>query len=116
MATLTVQQITRVGAAPTFAACTAGGDACPVGDNIHIEVKNTGGTVCIVTLAIPAGVTPYPGTAFAAETFTVPITTGDFQYGPILPQLFMDPVTGLCTITYSQVASCTIAAFQLARA
>jgi hypothetical protein len=113
MATLTVQQITRVGAAPTFAACTAGGDACPVGNNIYLEVKNVGGTQCIVTLAIPAGATPYPGTAFAAETFTVPITTGDMLYGPILPQLFADPTTGMCTITYSQVVSCTIGAFQL---
>jgi hypothetical protein len=113
MATLTVQQIARVGAAPTFAACSGGGDACPVGTNTFIEVKNTGGTVCIVTIATAASAAPFSGTTLAAETFTVPITTGDFMYGPINPQLFADPVTGMATISYSQVTSCTIGAFNL---
>jgi hypothetical protein len=69
-----------------------------------------------VTLATNPASNPWPGIAFAAETFTVPITTGDMIYGPLMPQLFADPVTGLCTITYSQVVSCTIGAFQLAPA
>jgi hypothetical protein len=115
MATLAVQSIARVGAAPTFAACTGGGDAAPVGTNTFIEVKNTGGTVCVVTIATVAAGAPFPGTALAAETFTVPITTGDFMYGPLNPQLFADPVTGMATITYSQVASCTIGCFNLSQ-
>jgi hypothetical protein len=113
MATLALQKVSRLGAAPTFAACTAGGDACPVGANVWLEVKNTGGTQCVVTLACPNPV--YPDTVITAETFTVPITTGDIIYGPINPQLFADPTTGLCTITYSQVVSCTIGAFQLSQ-
>ena len=115
MATLTVQQVTRTGTAPTFAACTAGGDACPVGANTYIEVKNTGGTSCVVTIATAAAAVPYPGTALAAETFTVPITTGDMTYGPINPALFADPTTGMATITYSQVVNCTIGAFNVSQ-
>lgn len=114
MATLTVQQITRVGAAPTFAAATGGGDACPVGTNIYIEVKNGSGSPITVTLATIAGAAPFAGTALAAESFSVPATTGDIVYGPIHPLLFADPTTGMCTITYSAVTSLTIGAFQLA--
>lgn len=115
MATLTVQSIARVGAAPTFAACTGGGDACPVGQNTFIEVKNTGGTSCVVTIATNPSAAPFPGTALAAETFTVPITTGDFMYGPLNPLLFADPTTGMAVITYSQVVSCTIGAFNVSQ-
>jgi hypothetical protein len=113
MATLTVQNISRVGAAPTFAACTGGGDAVPCGQNTYIEVKNVGGTQCVVTIATAPSAASWPGTALAAETFTVPITTGDMIYGPLPAQLFADPTTGLAVITYSQVASCTIGAFNV---
>jgi hypothetical protein len=115
VATLTVQSVDRSGPTPTYAACTAGGDACPVGTNTFIHVKNVGATACVVTLATAAGGVAFPGTALAAETFTVPITTGDKMYGPINPQLFADATTGMCTITYSQVVSCTIAAINLSQ-
>jgi hypothetical protein len=114
MALLTVQQVSRVGAAPTFAAATGGGDTCPTGNNVWIEVKNTSGTSTTVTLATNAGAAPFPGVPFAAETFVVPITTGDMIYGPILPQLFNDATDGLLHITYSQVSGITIAVFQMA--
>ena len=112
MATLTVQQVTRVGAAPTFAACTGGGDACPVSASTYIEVKNTSGAPITVTLAVTAAAPP--GLTYATESFSVPATTGDILYGPILPQLFADPTTGMCTITYSGVTNLTIGAFNLA--
>jgi hypothetical protein len=115
MAALTVQQVTRVGAAPTFAAATGGGDTCPCGDNVWIEVKNTSGTSTTVTLATAPGGLAFAGTALAAETFVVPITTGDMIYGPILPQLFADVTDGQLHITYSQVSGITIAVFQMAR-
>ena len=113
MATLAVQQVTRVGAAPTYAAATAGGDACPVGNNIYLQFKCTGGTPVTVTFATNPSAVPYPGIAFAAETISVPATTGDMVYGPIMPQLFADATTGMCTITYSGVTGLTVGAFQL---
>lgn len=116
MATLTVQQVTRVGAAPTYAAATGGGDACACGDNIWLQLKCTGGTPVTVTLATAPSAIPYPGLALAAETFVVPATTGDMVYGPIKAGAFADPTTGLCVITYSGVTGLTVGAFQLATA
>jgi hypothetical protein len=114
MALLTTQQVTRVGAAPTFAAAAGGGDTANCGANTWIEVKNTSGTSTTVTLALNAAANLYAGTAFAAETFVVPITTGDMIYGPILQQLFADPTDGLLHITYSQVTGITVAVFNMA--
>jgi hypothetical protein len=113
MATLTVQSISRVGAAPTYAAMTAGGDAAPVGDRTYIHCKCSGGTPITVTVATNAAAAPFAGTALAAETFSVPATTGDMLYGPLTPQLFADAVTGMATITYSGVTGGTIGVFNL---
>lgn len=113
MATLTVQTVSRVGVAPTYAAAAGGGDAAPVGANNWIQLKCTGGTPVTVTLATNTGAAPFAGTALAVESFSVPATTGDIVYGPLTPQLYADPTTGLCTITYSGVGGLTIAVFTL---
>jgi hypothetical protein len=115
MATLTVQSVSRVGAAPTFAAATGGGDAAPVGANNWIEVKNTSGAPITVTVATTAAGAPFAGTALAVESFSVPATTGDILYGPLNPQLFADPTTGMATITYSGVTNLTIGCFSLSQ-
>lgn len=115
MATLSLQSVSRVGAAPTYVAATGGGDAAPVGTNNWLQLKCTGGTPVTVTLATNPGAAPFSGTALAAETFVVPATTGDMVYGPLNPQLFADPVTGLCTITYSGVGGLTIGVFSLSQ-
>jgi len=114
MATIAVQQIQRVGVAPTFAAVAGGGDAVPVATNTYVELKNTSGSPITVTFATIATAAPFAGTALAAETVSVPATTGDILYGPLHPLLFADPTTGMCTITYSASAGLTIGAFQLA--
>jgi hypothetical protein len=113
MATLIAQTVSRVGAAPTYAAMTGGGDAAPVGDRTYLHCKCTGGTPITVTVATNAAAAPFSGTALAAETFVVPATTGDMLYGPLTPQLFADPVTGLATITYTGVTGGTIGVFTL---
>jgi hypothetical protein len=113
MATLTAQPVNRAGVAPTYAAMTGGGDAAPVGDRNYLHCKCTGGTPITVTVATTAAAIPFAGTALAPETFSVPATTGDMLYGPLTPQLFADPVTGLATITYSGVTGGTIAVFTL---
>jgi hypothetical protein len=114
LATLVVQPVARVGVAPTYAACTGGGDAAPVGDRNWIQVKNGSGAPITVTVATnPSGGAPFAGTALATESFSVPATTGDIVYGPLTPQLFADPTTGMATITYSGVTSLTIGVFTL---
>ena len=50
------------------------------------------------------------------DTPAVSVTNGTTKwFGPIDAQTFMDPTTGLCTITYSGVTTVTVAAVQLAQ-
>jgi hypothetical protein len=100
MATLTTQQVTRAGIAPTYAAVTGGGDACEVGDDIMLHFKNTNAATYTVTLAIPSTASAYANVAYTSVTKVIPATTGDVMIGPV-GALFKDPTTGLCTITYT---------------
>lgn len=113
MATLTTQNINRAGLAPSYAAAAGGGDACEVGDDIFVQIKNTSGGSITVTFAIPAANTGYSGAAYTSSTVSVPATTGDRMFGPIAAGLYKDPTTGLCTITYSGVTNLTVGVFKL---
>lgn len=115
MATLTTQVINRAGVGPTYAAATGGGDAMSCGSGMFLHVKNAGGSPVTVTLAVPAARTYEPNVAITSPTVSVPATTGDRMIGPVDAQTFADPVTGLCTITYSGVTSLTVAAVQLSQ-
>src|SRR6266571_1030458 len=99
MATLTTQVITRAGITPTFAAVTGAGDACEVSNDLFLEFKNTNAATCTVTLAIPTGVSSFPNVVYTSVAVVIPATTGDKMIGPVNPQLFQDPTTGLCQIT-----------------
>src|SRR5215471_4986530 len=103
MATLTTQQITRAALSPTYAAAAAGGDAVACGQGCFIHVKNTGGSPITVTLNIPAAVNWEPNVALTSPTVSVPATTGDRMIGPIDDPTFSDPITNLCSVTYSAV-------------
>lgn len=109
MATLTPQVVTRAGLGPTYAACTGGGDAAACGFDNFLHVKNASGGAITVTLAIPAGASGFSSAAYTSTAVSVPATTGDRMIGPLNPQLYQDPTTGLCTITYSGVTSLTVA-------
>lgn len=111
MATLTTQSITRAGVTPTYAAAAGGGDACEVGDDVYLHVKNTG-TQKILTLAIPSTASTYPNVVYTNVAVTIPATTGDKLIGPI-SALFKDVTTGLCTITYDSATAVTIGCFKL---
>jgi hypothetical protein len=115
MATLTTQVINRAGLGPTFAAATGGGDAMAVGSGMILHVKNTGGSPVTVTLVVPSSRTYEPNVAITSQTVSVPATTGDREIGPVTATSFADPVTGLCTITYSAVTGVTVAAKQLSQ-
>jgi hypothetical protein len=113
VATLITQPVNRAGVTPTYAAAAGGGDACEVGDDIFLQVNNSG-TQKTVTLAIPAAASPYPNAAYTSTAVVVPATTGDKMIGPISAGLYKDPTTGLCTITYSpDVAGLTVGVFKL---
>jgi len=112
MATLTTQQVTRAGITPSYAAAAGGGDACEVGDDIFVQLKNTNASVRNVTFAIPAAASPYPNVTYTNLIVQIPATTGDKMIGPI-SALFKDPTTGLCTITYDAVTNLTIGVFKV---
>lgn len=114
MATLTTQVINRAGAVITPVAAAGGGDAMAVGSGMMLEVVNGGGSSITVTLAVPAARTFEPNVAITSPAITVVNATTKW-IGPVDAQTFMDPTTGLCTITYSGVTSVTVAAVQLAQ-
>lgn len=116
MATLTTQVINRAGLAPTTVTAAGGGDAMSCGSGMFLYVKNGSGGALTVTLAIPAAITAAPNLAITNTVVSVVQTGLGFTLiGPILPQFYQDPTTGLCTITYSGVTSLTVAAIQLSQ-
>lgn len=84
------------------------------GANNFLRVVNGGGAPITVTIAVPAGVSGFANATYANTQ--VSVTNGTTkEIGPIQPQLYQDPTTGLATITYSGVTSVTVAAVQLAQ-
>jgi len=113
MATLATQVITPTGLAPTFAAAAGGGDKVTPGDSRFVEIKNVGGSPCVVTIDDPNSVTPVGAQSFNPDlSVSVPATTGDRMIGP-LGARFANQADGLVAITYSQVTSVTIGSFGL---
>jgi len=115
MATLTTQTITRAAVGPTYAAAAGGGDACEVGDDIYLHVKNGAGSSMTVTLAIPSSNSSYANVAYTNTQVTVP-NAGERIIGPVSAALYKDPTTGLCTVTYSSATSVTVGCFKLQEA
>jgi hypothetical protein len=115
MATLATQVVNRAGLGPTYAAATGGGDAMAVGSGMFLHAKNTGGSPLTITLVVPAARTYEPNVAITSPAISVPATTGDRMIGPVDAVTFTDPVTGLCTLTYSGVTGLTVAAVQLSQ-
>lgn len=86
----------------------------PCGSGMFLAVANGGGSPITVTLAIPSGASGYPNTAYTSTA--VVVTNGTSKWiGPIRSDLYMDPTTGLCTITYSAVTTVTVSAVQLSQ-
>jgi hypothetical protein len=115
MATLATQVVNRAGVGPTYGAAAGGGDAMACGSGMFLHCKNASGAPITVTLVVPSSRTYEPNVAITSPAISVPATTGDRMIGPIDAQTFMDPTTGLCTITYSGVTSFTVAAIQLSQ-
>ncbi len=110
MANLATQVVNRAGLAPSYAACTAGGDTFTPDAQTFLHVKNASGGALTVTVAIGSGAAaPIPNVAIGNVAVSVPATTGDRMIGPFPATYFADPTTGLAAITYSGVTSLTIA-------
>lgn len=109
MTVLATQQVARTGTTITFAAATSGGDKLTPGDHVALHVKNTGASVCNVTITTPP---TYEGQAVADVTVTVAATTGDALIGPLPASLFRGS-DGYASISYDQVSSVTVAAVSI---
>lgn len=111
MATLATQNILRTGTVVSLAAASGGGDAMETGDEMMLVVKNASGGSINVTLAAAAS-TGITNTSYANEVVAV-AAGATAEIGPVSSIPFKDPITGLCTITYSATASVTVGAKKL---
>ena len=113
MAALATQSIVRTGVAPAYTAAAGGGDTMECGPSMFLHIKNGGGSPITVTLAVVAG---DPGTGLVIADLAVSVTNAqERMIGPVLPQFFANPTTGVCNITYSGVTTVTVGAFHLAQ-
>ena len=112
MATLTAQTITRAGIAESLTAAAGGGDAAPCGADYALKVNNAAASTMTVTIAIPSGASGFPNAAYSNTAVVVPNASHRW-IGPLNPQLYQDPTTGLATITYSTSTSVTVGVFNL---
>lgn len=108
MALLSAQAVTKAGLQPVYTAVNASDTITP-DNNLFLHVKNAGGSACTVTLD-DGGVTP-GGSNPTDPTVTVPATTGDRMIA--IPYNFVNPTTGLITVTYSPTTSVTAALLRL---
>ena len=108
MALLTPQVITKAGLAGTFTAVNASDTISPDA-NLILRVKNANAAACTVTL--DDGATTAGGSTPVDPTVVVPATTGDVMI--YIPPSFVNPATGLITITYSVTASVTAGLFRV---
>lgn len=111
MTLLAKQTIVRTGLTPAYTAVT-GSDTFVPGANTFIHVKNAGGSpdtcVCVVAAGDPPGLT--------ISDNSVSVTNAqERMIGPLNPQFFADPTTGLCTVTHSFTTSVTSGVFDLSQ-
>lgn len=109
MPLLTPQAVSLAGTTPTYAAAT-GSTTVPCGERNFLHVKNSAGSSMTVTLTSTATVR---GQSAADVIVTVPATTGDKLIGPLPAELFANPASGACAVTYSSTTSVTVALLRI---
>lgn len=107
MATLTVQDVTTAGVAPTYAAATSGGDQFANDGATMLHVKAAAATV---TVTIASQVACSQGSTH--NKTVVVSSTGEQMIGPFDVARYSD-ANGRVQVTYSQVTSVTVGVFQL---
>ncbi|SRR6266576_1751723 len=112
MALLANQAVRRSGVNPSYAASAASDTFVPNPSGrtfVHIKI---GATATTVTIPVPATRTPRTDLTYG-NLVIGPVTSQERMIGPIDPDLFADPVTGLVTITTSQQTGVTVGIFDL---
>lgn len=107
MAQLTVQNVTRSGLTPSYAAATGTGDSFSNNGATFLHVKN--GHTAAQSVTVDSQYAPLPaGTAQADVVVSIP-AGGERMIGPFPTRSFND-VDGLTQVTYSGVTALTVAA------
>ena len=111
MATLTVNQVSQAGFRDDNAlvAAAGGGDAFLPSDKTFVRINNGGGGAITATFATPGTVA---GLAIADGGGSV-TNAQSRLFGPFPAEIYADPTTGLCTLTYSGVTTVTVGVFKL---
>jgi len=104
MATLTTQVVPLTGLAIAFTNAASGGDQCAAGEGLILLVKNDDSTATTVTLATPEVI---DGDLTVADR-AVTVAAGALEAIPVTSR-YLDPATGLASITYSKVTSLQVA-------
>jgi hypothetical protein len=110
MAALTVQDVTRSGLTPTFAAATSTGDSFANNGSTFLYVKN--GHTAAQSVTVDSQYAPLPvGTAQSDAVVSV-AAGGEALIGPFPTRSFND-ADGLVQVTYSGVTALTVAAIKV---
>jgi hypothetical protein len=107
MAALQLQVLVPGGSESALVAAAGGGDTCPAGPGVFLEVANGAGSPVTVTLATPGTV---DGLAIADRAVAVP--AGETWKIPV-PRIFQK-ADGSAAITYSSATDVTVGAFKVA--
>lgn len=107
MATVSVQQISTAGVAPTYSAASAGGDKVIPGASTFLHVKNSDTVAHDCIIATPATV---DGLAVADRTVSVPNGGERMIY---VPSTFYQASDGLAAISWSATTGMTFAALKV---
>lgn len=109
-----VQPVTLLGATPTYNVAGASDTfVAQPGTRYLLDVKNAGGSACVVKITDPNTQAPVGSTAFdAGVSITVPATTGEKIF-IIDSTRFRDGSTGLITLSFTPNASVTYAIITL---
>jgi hypothetical protein len=109
MTLLAKQFIVRTGLSPTYTAVTAT-DTFPPGVDTFLHVKNAGASPDVCAIQVLQGDPP----GFTIADNSVSVTNAqERMIGPLPPQFFADPTTGLATVTHSFTTSVTSGVFAL---
>ena len=106
MALMTAQPVSAAGTTPTYATPGAS-DTITFDTGLILYVKN-GGTVSTVTVVVPGNQSPSGvATTDCIQTFT------SSERAFFISPSFVDPATGLVTVTYSSTATVTVALLKI---
>lgn len=115
MAVLTVLQPTVAGVAPSYVSAAAGGDTFSPGTTgpVVVHVKNGSGSPITVTVDDPTSPSPAGASSFNPDVAVSVPATGEriILLNPVTR--FVDPATGLVSLSYSGVTSLTLTVYRV---